>query len=104
MSPARIAGRRESTTPWDTDAFLPAYGDRTTSAPFYSWVNWEVYRIAREGVEAKAFLEEAYRSGAAFAEFLLKNRDRDGDGGHSDRNERRWFRVFGFGKKDAGDQ
>jgi hypothetical protein len=59
---------------------FPVDGDRTTSAPFYSWVNWEVYRIAREGVEAKAFLEEAYRSGAAFAEFLLKNRDRDGDG------------------------
>jgi hypothetical protein len=29
-------------------------------------------------------------------------RDRDGDGGHSDVNERRWFRVFGFGKKEAG--
>lgn len=28
-------------------------------------------------------------------------RDRDGDGGHSDRNERRWFRVFGFGRKDG---
>ncbi len=55
-------------------------GERTTSAPFYSWVNWEVYRIAKDRVEAKAFLEETYRSGAAFAEFLLKNRDRDGDG------------------------
>jgi hypothetical protein len=59
---------------------FPVDGEKTTSAPFYSWVNWEVYRIARDRVQARPFLEEAYRSGAAFAEFLLTNRDRDGDG------------------------
>ncbi len=59
---------------------FPVEGQKTTSAPFYSWVNWELYRIAKDRVEAKVFLDEAYRSGAAFAEFLLKNRDRDGDG------------------------
>jgi hypothetical protein len=31
-------------------------------------------------------------------------RDRDGYGGHSDRDERRWFRVFGFGKKEASER
>jgi Trehalase len=59
---------------------FPVEGAKTTSAPFYSWVNWEVYRIARDRVEARSFLEEAYRSGAAFASFLLANRDRDRDG------------------------
>jgi hypothetical protein len=59
---------------------FPVDGEKTTSAPFYSWVNWEVYRIAKDRVETGTFLEEAYRSGAAFTEFLLKNRDRDGDG------------------------
>ncbi len=59
---------------------FPVEGEKTTSAPFYSWVNWEVYFIAKNQVETKTFLEEAYRSGAAFIEFLLANRDRDGDG------------------------
>jgi glycogen debranching enzyme len=59
---------------------FPVDGEKTTSAPFYSWVNWEVYRIAKDRVEAGSFLEDAYRSGAAFAEFLLANRDRDRDG------------------------
>jgi hypothetical protein len=59
---------------------FPVDGEKTTSAPFYSWVNGEVYRIAKDRVEAKAFLEDAYRSGVAFTEFLLANRDRDRDG------------------------
>jgi hypothetical protein len=59
---------------------FPVDGEKTTSAPFYSWVNWEVYRIAKDRVEAKAFLEDSYRSGTAFTEFLLANRDRDRDG------------------------
>jgi hypothetical protein len=62
---------------------FPVDGDKTTSAPFYSWVNHEVYRIARGRVEdelAKGFLQDAYRSGSAFVEFLVSNRDRDRDG------------------------
>jgi glycogen debranching enzyme len=58
-------------------------GEKTTSAPFYSWVNHEVYRIGRGRVEdplAKDFLADAYRSGSAFVEFLLSRRDRDRDG------------------------
>jgi hypothetical protein len=59
---------------------FPVDGEQTTSAPFFSWINGEVYRIARERVDARSFLEEAYRSGAAFTEFLIANRDRDRDG------------------------
>jgi len=59
---------------------FPVDGEKTTSAPFYSWVNWEVYRIAKDRVESKGFLEDTYRSGVAFTEFLLANRDRDRDG------------------------
>jgi hypothetical protein len=67
---------------------FPVEGEKTTSAPFYSWVNWEVYRVGKDRVEARSFLEDAYRSGAAFVEFLLAKRDRDGDrllewGGHA---------------------
>jgi hypothetical protein len=59
---------------------FPVEGEKTTSAPFYSWVNLEVYRIAKDRVDAEPFLDEAYRSGAAFVEFLIANRDRDRDG------------------------
>jgi glycogen debranching enzyme len=62
---------------------FPVEGEKTTSAPFYSWVSWEVYLVAKERVpssRARAFLEDAYRSGLAFVEFLVSKRDRDGDG------------------------
>jgi Mannosylglycerate hydrolase MGH1-like glycoside hydrolase domain len=62
---------------------FPVDGEKTTSAPFYSWVNEEVYRAAKGRVDdatARAFLEDAYRSGSAFVEFLVSHRDRDHDG------------------------
>jgi hypothetical protein len=62
---------------------FPVDGEKTTSAPFYSWVNLEVYRIARGRVAdplAKEFLRDAYRSGCAFVEFLVSHRDQDRDG------------------------
>jgi hypothetical protein len=62
---------------------FPVDGEKTTSAPFYSWVNLEVYRIARGRVAdplAKEFLRDAYRSGCAFVEFLASHRDQDRDG------------------------
>ena len=48
----------------------------TTSAPFYSWINWEVYQVSRD----EAFLRDAYASGARYLEWLKTNRDKDGDG------------------------
>ncbi len=62
---------------------FPIDGEKTTSAPFYSWINAEVYRAAKGRVgdaAARAFLEDAYRSGSSFTEFLTSHRDRDGDG------------------------
>lgn len=61
--------------PYITKTF-PVEGEDTTSAPFFSWTNWEVYKITKD----KKFLKEAYKAGDAFCRFLLKYRDKDGDG------------------------
>jgi hypothetical protein len=53
----------------------PHKGMPTTSAPFYSWINWEIYQVSRD----KAFLEEAYKSGVMYTEWLFRNRDTDQD-------------------------
>jgi hypothetical protein len=54
----------------------PVKGEQTTSAPFFSWTNWEIYQISHD----RKFLAESYRSGTAFADYILKTRDKDGDG------------------------
>ncbi len=61
--------------PYVTKTF-PLDGEDSSSAPFFNWTNWEVYRISRD----RKFLEEAYTSGAKFADYILKNRNKDGDG------------------------
>ncbi|MDP4282188.1 MAG: trehalase family glycosidase [Bacteroidota bacterium] len=48
----------------------------TTSAPFYSWINWEVYNVSKD----KDFLKDAYKSGCRYVDWLYKNRDTDHDG------------------------
>jgi hypothetical protein len=48
----------------------------TTSAPFFNWINWEIYKVSRD----RQFLIEAYESGAEYADWLIKNRDTDQDG------------------------
>ncbi len=48
----------------------------TTSAPFFSWINLEVYKQSGD----KVFLDEAYRAGKKYAEWLIENRDSDRDG------------------------
>ncbi|MDZ7741186.1 MAG: trehalase family glycosidase [Bacteroidota bacterium] len=48
----------------------------TTSAPFYSWINWEIYQISSD----REFLEDAYASGVRYLDWLEKNRDADQDG------------------------
>jgi len=55
---------------------FPYQGEDTTSAPFYNWTNWEVYRVSKD----RRFLEEAYQSGSRLARWFMKNRDRDNDG------------------------
>jgi hypothetical protein len=53
----------------------PHKGMPTTSAPFYNWINLELYKVSKD----EGFLKDAYRSGAKYAEWLFKNRDTDND-------------------------
>jgi hypothetical protein len=61
--------------PYVTKTF-PYNGEETTSAPFFAWENWEIYQRSRD----KRFLDDAYRSSAAFANYILRTRDKDHDG------------------------
>ena len=54
----------------------PHEGKATTSAPFFSWTNWEIYAVARD----KTFLREAYVAGEKFVRYLQQERDTDRDG------------------------
>ena len=47
----------------------------TTSAPFFNWINWEVYKVSHD----KQFLADAYASGSRYVDWLIKNRDADHD-------------------------
>jgi hypothetical protein len=51
-------------------------GELTSSAPWYSWLNWEVYKMTKD----KVFLKEMYGSSVKFYNFYTSNRDKDGDG------------------------
>jgi len=48
----------------------------TTSAPFFNWINLEVYKQSRD----KLFLKDAYESGKKYVNWLIENRDTDKDG------------------------
>ncbi len=48
----------------------------TTSSPFFSWINLEVYKAGKD----KQFLADAYASGSRYVDWLIKNRDTDQDG------------------------
>jgi hypothetical protein len=48
----------------------------TTSAPFFSWINLEVFMAGKD----KEFLADSYASGKRYVEWLIKNRDTDHDG------------------------
>ncbi len=48
----------------------------TTSAPFFSWINWEVYKVSKD----KKFLSDSYESGVEYLKWLIANRDLDKDG------------------------
>ncbi len=61
--------------PYVTKTF-PLDGEDSSSAPFFNWTNWEIYQVAHD----RKFLEEAYASGTRFADFILKHRNKHGDG------------------------
>ena len=48
----------------------------TTSAPFFSWINWEIYKVSKD----KSFLNDAYKSGVRYMNWLIANRDLNKDG------------------------
>lgn len=54
----------------------PHKGEPTTSAPFFSWINLELYQVSRD----KKFLAEAYESGVKYTQWLFGHRDKDKDG------------------------
>lgn len=54
----------------------PHEGKPTTSAPFFSWTNWEIYSVNKN----KQFLKDSYSAGAKFIRYLEKERDQDQDG------------------------
>jgi len=58
------------------DEIIEYNGELTSSAPWYSWLNHEVYLITRD----RQFLEEMYASSVKFYEFYVSNRDKDNDG------------------------
>lgn len=58
------------------DEIIEHEGELTSSAPWYAWINWEVYKITQD----KAFLAEMYESSRRFYEFYVGNRDKDNDG------------------------
>lgn len=58
------------------DEIIEHNGQLTSSAPWYSWLNWEVYQITKDEV----FLKEMYGSSRKFYEFYVSNRDSDKDG------------------------
>jgi hypothetical protein len=58
------------------DETIPHNNQLTTSAPWYAWENWEIYKIAKD----TNFLREMYPSSKSFYNYWVKNRDSDGDG------------------------
>ena len=48
----------------------------TTSAPFFSWINWNIYNAGKD----RQFLKEAYNSGTKYVNWLIANRDQNHDG------------------------
>lgn len=58
------------------DETIPYANQKTTSAPWFNYINWEVYKISKDRI----FLKEAYESGKKFYNYFVKNRDADGNG------------------------
>ncbi|MGC8898402.1 MAG: amylo-alpha-1,6-glucosidase [Bacteroidota bacterium] len=58
------------------DETIPYDHELTSSAPWFNWENWEIYKVTRDS----AFLREAYESGKKFYKWWTMNRDSDDDG------------------------
>lgn len=58
------------------DEVIEEKGQLTSSAPWYSWLNWEVYKITLD----KSFLRQMYQSSKKFYNYYTSHRDTDQDG------------------------
>ena len=58
------------------DEQIPVDGQLTSSAPWFNWQNYEIYKITDD----KSFLAEAYKSGKRFYDYYVSGRDTDKDG------------------------
>lgn len=58
------------------DEQIESNGSLTTSAPWYAWTNWEIYRITRD----PSFLSDMYASSQKLYHFIVNHRDKDQDG------------------------
>lgn len=56
--------------------YYPHKGVGTTSAPFFSWTNWEIYEVSHD----KMFLSRVYDTGMKYLKYLEENRDSNRDG------------------------
>ena len=74
----------------------PHKGEPTTSSPFFSWTNLEIFRVSHD----TAFLAEAYEAGKKYMAWLEKHRDKDHDGLYEwgpyglIENVRDWYNVI----------
>lgn len=76
------------------DETIETNGKPTTSAPWFSYQNLEIYKITGD----KVFLQEAYRSGKRFYEYFVSQRDSNQNGlcewgGHAELESVRDARV-----------
>lgn len=55
---------------------IETQGLKTSSAPWFSYTNYEIYKITKD----KKFLLEAYESGRKLYDWFVRNRDKDEDG------------------------
>ena len=58
------------------DETIPYANQLTTSAPWYNYINWELYKVTKD----RKFLQEAYASGKKFYSFYVRNRDANRNG------------------------
>ncbi|HEY9164958.1 MAG TPA: trehalase family glycosidase [Candidatus Kryptonia bacterium] len=56
--------------------YYPHNGVGTTSAPFFSWTNWEIYEVSHD----KIFLSRVYDTGMKYLKYLEENRASNRDG------------------------
>ena len=58
------------------DETIPYANQLTTSAPWFNYINWEIYKISND----RKFLNEAYLSGKKFYTWFVRNRDSNRNG------------------------